>query len=204
MCRVGAGQAQQDVLDAGDAAAKKIDGYAQKIADYEVDYVDSDVTGVRRQPFECEGPAFESLRELQLFVCEGHEEVTHDFVYKKDLFGIPLNVTGDGDAGMSANAEASVDSEGIHANVHGQFGANHNATQTFDIFGQDVNVGGDLRLGPSGDAGLDVAQDDQGKWRLKFKGGFSPIVGAGVSADVPIPNPVVDTVNDALNHIPGL
>jgi len=201
-------QILNDALDAlqtaGDGAATKLDESVREIADYHRDYIDSDVTGPRRLPFGCDGPSFSSWSEFSLFSCEGYDRVEHDFVFDKDFFGIPLNLTGDGNVGMNGSGKATVDQEGVHASLSGMMGGVYEVTDTINTPGPDVEANGNLRLGPSVDANLDLGQDDQGKWRFKFKGGMSLIAGGGVGVDVAIPDPAVDLVNEGLSHVPGL
>jgi len=194
-------EAKATVESAGDVAAEAIEGSTHNIADYDVSYRDSDLTGPRTKPFSCEGPEFISILKMRLFQCNGYQEVQHDFDFDGSPFGFPLDLHGDGNVGMDANADASVNRDGGHIGVNGMFGAVYDVQDTLHPWGQDVVVHGIAHLGPGASANATVGQDDEGHWHVKASGSFSPLVGLGYGIDVPIPDPVVETVNDGLDEV---
>jgi len=191
---------RQDVLDAGDAAAEAIEGSTRDIADYDVSYRDSDLTGPRQEAFSCEGPEFISLLKMRLFQCHGHDHVQHDFEYD-DLFGTPLDLTGDGSVGTEANADASIGPDGAHIGADGMFGASYDIETSVHVFGQDIGVTGTAHAGPGVSANATLGQDDDGEWNIKANSSLCPLIGGGFGIDVPIPDPVVDTLNDSLDEV---
>jgi uncharacterized protein YukE len=192
--------ARAAVRAAGATAATAVFGYTRSIADYDVDYVDHDFFGPLTQSFSCDGPKFTSWSDLTFVHCEGYQKGGEDFVYHKSPFGIPLDLTGHGEAGPVFDADASIDQDGAHAGVEGMLGAVYTVADTFDVFGEPVTVDGTIHAGPGASAVADIGKDDEGHWGLHVHGSASPIVGVGGGLTVPIPDPVVDTLNDGLDE----
>jgi len=163
-------------------------------------YKDNDWLQPVTQPLTCDGPEFTSWSELSLFHCEGYRKGGEDFIYHGDLFGIPLDATGHGTAGLDGNADASIGHDGAHIGVNGMIGATYEVDNTFTVAGQDVTLQGNGHLGPGLTADATLGQDDKGHWQLGVKGGLSLLVGGGVGLTVPVPDPAVEALNDGLDE----
>lgn len=193
--------ARKKLQKAGDDAGGKIEGYTHKIADYDVEYSDSDISTPRSKPFSCTGPEFASWWELTLLDCDGYDRVTHDFEHDYTLFGIPLTVAGEGHAGMQSSANASAGKDGINASADGMLGATYDVENTVSVLGHDVSITGTGHAGPGFNAEASLGQNEQGQWEFGIKGSASPLIGGGVGVDIPIPDPVVGAVNDSLDQV---
>jgi len=193
--------ATHSVEVAGDLASEAIEHSTHDIADYKVPYGDSDLFGPRSKSFSCQGPEFISMWKMRLFQCDGYQNVHHDFDYQGSPFGIPLDLIGDGSAGMNANADATIGPDGAHIGAKGMFGGVYEIENDFHLFGQDVGLIGTAHLGPGASANATLGRDDEGNWHFQVKGSFSPLVGVGTGLDVPVPNPVVETLNDGLDEV---
>lgn len=189
-------EAREDVDEAGDTAAEKIETATQAIPDPDGGYADSDYDWYKHNS-EATGPEYTDWNDFKLGSFEWyHRWFNHDFDYDKG----PFDLSGRGGVGIGADGEFAVDGDGLHANIEAQAGGKYEVEQKIDGPGPfDITIGGDVRVGPGGEADIDIGRGDDGKVHIKGKLSGSLLFGGGVKVDIPVPEGVTDTVDKGID-----